>query len=57
LRLPKLESDSDPMPDQIASIGLVSPLRRDRDDVVSLFAPMAAATNVESASHALVKAG
>jgi hypothetical protein len=55
LKLPKLEADSDLLPRDNIDGGAASVLRRDRGDVLSLFAPMAVATAIGSTSRLLTE--
>jgi hypothetical protein len=55
LKLPKLESDSDPIPNANVEGRPVSGARRGRDDMLSLFAPIATATDFGTASRFLLE--
>jgi hypothetical protein len=55
LKLPKLEGDSDLLPHDNIDGGPASVSRRDRGDVLTLFAPMAVATAIGSTSRLLTE--
>jgi hypothetical protein len=55
LKLPKLEGDLDLLPNDNSNVGPASGLRRDRGDVLSLFAPIAVATAIGPTSLLLTE--